>query len=54
LFVYSDEGLVDKWNIAGFMPTQSSKKLRFGVKFPWAPNLNAELVRERLFRKRKN
>jgi len=25
---------VEKYAIAGFLPTQSCKKLRFGVKFP--------------------
>jgi len=36
-----DEVEVDEWDITGFSPTQFCEKLRFGVKFPWFPNLNS-------------
>jgi len=52
-----NEVVVDNWDIAGVLQTQSCEKLRFGAKFPWAPNVNSIKKiqgQERLSGKRKN
>jgi len=40
VFVISHEENVEKWDIAGFLPTQSFKKFSSGAKFPPTPHVN--------------